>query len=36
VVINPRGGEIGVAEPFLDFVNVSLIIERIRRSRRPA
>jgi hypothetical protein len=28
VIIDPGGGDVGVAEPFLDFSNVGLMVER--------
>jgi hypothetical protein len=32
VIINAGSGDIGVSQPFLDFGDVSLIIQRIGRS----
>jgi hypothetical protein len=34
-IVNPGGGDIGIARPLLDFGDVSLIIERIRGGCRP-
>ena len=35
VIVNPGGGDIGVAEPLLDLGDVGLMVERIGGGRRP-
>jgi hypothetical protein len=35
VIVNPRGGDIGVPEPFLNLCDVGLMVERIGGGRRP-
>jgi hypothetical protein len=34
VIVDPGGGDIGVPEPFLDFGDVGLMVERIGGGRR--
>lgn len=35
VIINASGGDVGVAEPFLDLGDVHLVVERIGGGGRP-
>jgi hypothetical protein len=35
VIVDPRGGNIGVTEPLLHLSDVGLVVERIRGGRRP-
>ena len=35
MIVNPGGGDIGMTQPLLDFGDIGLMIERIRRGRRP-
>ena len=35
MIVNAGGGDVGVAEPFLDLGDVSALVESVRRGRRP-
>lgn len=35
MVINPRGGDVSVPQPFLHLGDVGLVVERVGRGGRP-
>jgi hypothetical protein len=35
MIVNAGGGDIGVAKPFLHLGDVSLVVQRVSRRRRP-